>query len=148
MSAEIESHQSVFRSIQEKVFPFKRRASENYFPSKLSFLAVFVNRKNFDWGKKFSRSGEYTKEHPQNSVYLFPIFHQHRFNGKRLHYLEIENEKRDAIGNEFSPSFSMLNFHFHTQTMKMCSQHRRRLLQYKFKAGTTHTSTDRWKRLR
>lgn len=60
-----------------------------------------------------------TVEHPQNSVYLFPIFYTPTLlhMARKIHYLEFENEKHSRLGI-ISPSFSMLNFHFHTRSKK------------------------------
>lgn len=103
--------------------------SQTFFSFSSFRLGVRLQNREKRWGKAV-HTGE---KHPQIlfTFFLFSFFTNTKTESRRLfHYLEIENERKTL---EISPSFSMLNFHFHTrQKFAFHDTH-------KFKAGSTKT---------
>lgn len=110
------------------ISPIQEKTSANIFPSEGNdHFTVFVNRKNGDEERKF------TKEHPQNSVYLFPIFLSPTPAASEIS-TTLKLKTKNVLLEIISPSFSMLNFHFHTQAEKCFLSSR----LHKCKAGYQH----------
>lgn len=96
---------------------------------------VFVSREKFSMRKKSVRENEYWRT---SAKFCLPFSYFFRTNtdvygARKIHHLEIENEKHSLL-EIISPSFSMLNFHFHTRSKKCVFTAR----THKFKAGYTY----------